>query len=293
MLDQGGCKPCETCNAGFYRSDCSRTSQGTCKSCTCPVGQYMSDCSTTSNAPGTCKPCQTCDAGKYLLGCSGTSPGVCTACETGKYSSSAGAVSCQPCTKGIDYANAEGLTGCKACSTGSCNAGQEIISCEVDKDAYCKDCTTKPAFSQYTTNCAFQCSAGYYKKSETECEKCTTYDANPTLATEINCPVDQYFKPCSADVNGKCSPCTNKPSDSYYTASSGEIPDNCAWACNAGFYKDGDTAMSCTKCKDGFYSTSPGKTACSPCGYCTEKGMYKSGCGKASAGDCVSCTNTS
>ena len=284
---EGDCSTCDTCPTGKYRKGCSGSNYGTCESCTCPSGQYSSACSQFSL---TCAACTSCEAGKMVSGCSGSSPGFCSDCPSGTFAL-AGATACTDCKPGIDYSSSSGSSQCTPCTGGSCTGNSELVPCNRFANDYCQVCD-KPDFSVYVSGCTWQCVTGYYK-SGNQCFACTTYDPNPTSATETACAVGQYFRPCTADANGACVACTNfKPADSYYSTSSGMDSDNCAWACNAGFEK---TWSTCQACGPGTYSSTPG-TTCRECPKCPA-GQWNNACGGANAGGgvagCASCTNVS
>jgi hypothetical protein len=284
----GTCLTCQNCEAGKYATQCTSSSVGTCTSCdSCPAGKYRSSCSGVS--PGECKSCVPCDAGGYIVNCDDTSQGQCLSCPAGSYST-AGSFACTPCELGISYAANAGSAECLPCTGGSCIGNTRIVSCTIYANGFCEDCL-KPSFSVYKSTCIWECIANYYK-SGSSCSPCTTYDANPTAPTETRCNIGEYFRPCTLDTNGACVPCTNKPSNSQFSSFSSS-GDNCAWICNAGYYKD---SMSCRTCDQGTYSATAGRTTpCQACPLC-ETGKWNNACGGSSAGGgvdgCIACLNT-
>lgn len=107
------------------------------------------------------------------------------------------------------------------------------------------------------------CASNYYEDGQA-CSPCTTG----------TCPVGNFRLPCSSAGDSTCAACTGKPDYAHYTtAGTPEELNNCDWACNANFYRDGSMCRLCTAgpCPVGFYR-----------GQCTDN----------SDGACIPCTNT-
>lgn len=97
---------------------------------------------------------------------------------------------------------------CFPCSASACGVGQYRAGCSSARDSACVACTNGPSSSTYTgagspagaNNCAYQCSPGYFSVNGS-CQECS----------RSACDVGMYRSPCTAQEDGKCTPCTNGP----------------------------------------------------------------------------------
>ena len=109
-------------------------------------------------------------------------------------------------------------TQCTACSAGTgANCSMSVVD---------NACTYKTS-----------CKAGYYNLQNNG-------EYNPSCSA---CGTGTYTTEGNTETS--CSECTHKPSNSSYTGSA--TTDNCSWACNTGYYKEGDK---CSSVGNGYYS---------------------------------------
>jgi hypothetical protein len=142
---------------------------------------------------------------------------------------------------------------------------QQSLSCDsIDE--------SKGYWLNYTT-CTWRCKQGYYRQKIDQyswCEQCDQYP--PNVCSFFGAP-GFYYIPCLRDANkeaiqnGYCEDCYNRPSRWYSTYTGGgsiHNVSNCAWICNAGYYRSGD---SCVLCPGGSVSAAGASSAqeCVPC----------------------------
>ena len=164
-----------------------------------------------------------------------------TSCTSGKYLEGT-------CTSGA-FSQAQWDGGVQTGDTISDLAGCFVTTCT--------PCTNGPSGSYYTSagtgtgvsNCAWACSATYYKNG----------------ATCIACSSGTY----SAAGATACSPCTNAGTYGTYSGA-GTTATNCPVTCNGGTYLSNGT---CTPCAVGTYSAGGNATACTACTKKTISGM--------------------
>jgi hypothetical protein len=92
--------------------------------------------------------------------------------------------------------------------------------------------------------------------------------------------------------DGVCVACTNKPNDAQYTSNSNLFsPNTCAWECDSGFVRTGDTCAPCTTepCPAGQYRGACSKTSHGACQPCTNRPSFAVFSGSASPFDSNSC----
>ena len=239
------------CSSGFYEF------AGTCVQCSalvCPVGQYRSNCSSVENS--VCRNCSNKPSNAtYIKANSSYSNGaICVwTCDSGLYENKG---SCAPCNFSI------------------CPAGQYRTKCTPGADGTCVTCSVKPLYSFFTSagypfdqdNCAWSCQPGYFQ-SDSSCVGCST----------SLCPLGQYRTSCSSTADGACVTCTVKPLNSAFTSSG--VPydeNNCAWACQPGYYQSGPTCSACSTsvCPVGQYRALCTSTTDSVCVNCTARPSF-------------------
>jgi hypothetical protein len=289
------CPACSTtgCPVGQYRGSCSPDKDGACLACTRkPASSSFVGAGSLYNADtcawacvagfyasaSACVQCTTtvCPVGQYRIACAATADGRCAACTNpipanAAYKSAGSPFDSNSCAWACNIGYFKNGNACQACSTTPCAAGQYRGRCAQDSDSACVACTVKPASSNFigagspynADTCAWACVAGFYN-SASACVRCSTEQ----------CAVGQYRTACTADANSRCAACTNPiPANAAYTSAGSPFDsNNCAWACNAGYFKDGNTCRACTR------------TQCAA-------GEYRLACTPDKDGTCAPCTN--
>ena len=101
----------------------------------------------------------------------------------------------------------------------------------------------------------------YYLGSEGSCAACNA----------SACGVGMYRGACRASSDAVCEACTSKPANaSYLTSGQPWHADNCTWQCDVGFWRSGESCVSCTTaaCGAGWYRgecEAEADAACLPC----------------------------
>ena len=289
------CKACTTavCSTGQYRGACGAESDGACLPCTAkPANSNFVGAGSPYNtnscawacasgffqSAGTCAACTStpCSIGQYRSACSASADGKCVPCTNpipanAAYSSAGNPYDANTCAWvcNAGYFNGGGV--CQPCSTAACPAGQYRGRCTQTGDGPCLACTSKPASSNFvgpgspynTDSCPWGCVAGYYTTGAA-CASCTT----------SACGVGFFRTACGVAADSKCTPCTNPiPANAAYSAASSPYDsNNCAWACNPGYFRSGAACQPCTQ------------TQC-------PVGQYRAVCTPAQDGACAPCTS--
>ena len=173
-------------------------------------------------------------------------------------------------------------------------------------------------------DCAWRCVSNYYHVADgganggrcSECSnqtcavneyrsgRCSHADGNGLVcnACASDCGVGRFRTACSGTSAGTCTSCRNGPANATYT-SEGSVnaagAGDCAWTCNEGFYKDGNTCRACANqlCAPGSYRTGECSHAagngfqCNACATNCGIGRARTGCSGTSEGRCEACTN--
>jgi hypothetical protein len=288
------CEICATsaCGVGFYRTACRVATNSQCTPCTntlpanaaytaagspfdsnncawgCNVGYFKSGAS--------CVPCTRtqCAVGQYRETCTPLQDGACKPCTSWQPDHAAfvtaGPYGLNQCDWGcIDGYYRSGST-CQPCSVGTCPVGQYRTACTSAANSVCTSCTNRPPNGVYTSagtqgapaSCQTSCATGYVRQADRSCKLCDT----------STCPVGQYRGECKVDADGACGPCTNKPANSAYTGAGQPYgSNNCAWACNAGYYRSNGECKPCSTaaCPVGQYRGECAATTDAPCVVCT------------------------
>ena len=105
-----------------------------------------------------------------------------------------------------------------------------------------------------------QCAQGYFKLGST-CVACSTWQ----------CGIGFYRGACGTSSDAICEACTGKPRNALFTTT-GQPSDtnNCSWACNAGYWKSGQSCVSCStsSCPAGEYRGACAMDSDAPCLAC-------------------------
>ena len=123
--------------------------------------------------------------------------------------------------------------------------------------------------NQYGDRCVVECDVGHapagavvleceagtgtWNGSVPSCEACLTgyfhMDTNGSCAAcnASACGVGMYRGACGGSSDAACEGCTSKPANaSYLTSGQPWDADNCTWQCDAGFWRSGESCVSCT-----------------------------------------------
>ena len=258
---------CSKCVDGTYSSALGAVSSGSCLSCV--AGFYYS-------VVGTSAACLQCAAGKYSTLLSAVSSATCSDCQAGTYSTVLGAVSsvtCSACRAGT-YSSVVGVVSSALCS--ACTIGTYSTKIGATGSSTCQGCLPGTFSATIGLSICANCQIGTTYSSATYSTSCLACSNNRACLTY------QRLTACTLSADTNCYNCA-KPDNS------GWIVGDCVWQCDAGFYKSGN---SCISCAVGTYSlvaglTSPCTSACAPC----DTGQYSS-CGGSSSGGCVACSNS-
>lgn len=284
---------CPVCPTGYYRNACGNSggtvtdaqkgSSGTCLQCTLkpdnsvydsyPAGGTFSNaaCPFSCNA-GFVRSGQQCvptsctiptDNTKELV--PGTSPSATTPCET-------------RCKAGYRGTTASNPTSCTICGTGTYAAAGSIS---------CSSCDAGKYNGLSGQSSCTECSEGSYSASGASvCTACAA-GTSTGLRAQSSC------SPCSAGYysGSGASACTLCPTGTF-SSSSGT--SQCT-PCPAGSYGPSTGLTVCPFCDpvSGIprYTLTAGSSACTNCVLCTTTGQYRGNCGRASAGECLTCSN--
>lgn len=130
----------------------------------------------------------------------------------------------------------------------ACGLGTRKTGCTEDgynPELLCGPCPDIPVTASYVeadTECEWECTTGQWRNG-TVCKECTT---GP-------CDVGFYRAACGKQTDSECVKCTGIDAFSqggdqadYTSAGDPEGEDNCAIACNSGYYKSGSACEPCT-----------------------------------------------
>ena len=241
----------------------TRTSTGTCSggtiSITCNTGYSLSNGACVANT-------YTCAAGQYLNGTTCKTCEAGYACPGGTWTYNGGVQGRTECSPGT-YNSSTGQISCSACGSGYfCTGGTHRASCA---SLIPSGSPTNPSiyslsngsWSDYThATKAGDCQCYWYLYDK---PNMTQYLIPTSCSAGINNgPVHVHYEWCatgyyasgSRDYNdwySDCTACTNKPANSYYTSYSTPstmyaVENNCPWACNANYYKNGSSCAACS-----------------------------------------------
>ena len=236
-----------------------------------------------------------CPAGTSSLAGNAQDASGCLACPLGYYSS---------ITTGV----------CLPCSTLTCSlAGQLLVPCQLNADAFCRSCTNKPSTSSIYTgpssipgtssgggDCAWvytpPCPIGYYNGTAGVCSPCPAWST--TTGTGKKSVADCVCMGGGRWANGVCvvpstfasnpAACPPLTRCSVYTEPASLFPilPDCTsfdsdstsgvCPCQAGEYIQQIHPKVCTACPAGLYS--PKGRGCVPCPYLTEPSVDKTSC---------------
>ena len=257
------CKPCSNqlqCNAGWYPSACTATSDAACVQCTVvPNSKPTVGCDYVCNAgffmaaDRSCATCSqlVCPAGKFVLPCNQTTDAACTACIIPT------AVKSVRWTGGCAYVCASGYYAegalCIACNNAvQCPPGFTQSACVAGQDIQCVQCTNFQVGYQWTNGCDFVCAPGYYQ-SDVSCIPCST----------SACAPGTYAVACSAFADTFCIGCP-VPIGAYTWT------DGCNFKCAQGRFLSGMTCVPCSTpvCVAGKYASNCTATTDSVCTNC-------------------------
>ena len=132
--------------------------------------------------------------------------------------------------------------------------------------------------NQYGDRCVVECDVGHapaggvvleceagtgtWNGSVPSCAACLTgyfhMDTNGSCAAcnASACGVGMYRGACGASSDAVCEACTSKPANaSYLTSGQPWHADNCTWQCDVGFWRSGESCVSCntSSCGAGQY----------------------------------------
>ena len=108
----------------------------------------------------------------------------------------------------------------------------------------------------------------YYLGSEGSCAACNA----------SACGLGMYRGACRASSGAVCEACTSKPANaSYLTSGQPWDADNCTWQCDAGFWRAGESCVSCmtSSCAAGEYRGECEAEADAPCLPCNSSQLPK------------------
>ena len=196
----------------------------------------------------------TCDPDQYLDGefcytcpANATCDGTNFTCNPGWFSDGAICTQCSvansSCTGPDDYSCLPGFYD----SDGKCNACPDNATCAGGHEYfYCKPGYYK--YNQICYSCAehvcngenlISCGAGYYRRYDFRCAKCTSAQYCPAGQNSTPMCIEGYYR----DGNGNCVPCP----DGYYCPLAESDTTNIHEHCDVGYYRAGN---SCSKCPD-------------------------------------------
>lgn len=217
------------------------------------------------------------------------------------------ASACLPCPDGY-YSG----TSCQMCSAPSCGTGQALVPCQLDRDAYCTNCSNKPLGTVYTGpspipanasggggDCPWAyvkpCPPGYYL-SGTLCAACpewsATNQAGATAISQCSCLAGGRGAAGSCVIASPftahpavCGPLNDCPA---YTEPTFPFPllSSCQYVgrdsplyvcpCPGGEFIQQIHPKVCQRCPDGLYS--PYGRGCRNCPFMTEPSLDQSAC---------------
>ena len=255
---------CETCPAGTYNTGTGVSMSSRCISCI--AGTY----STTLASPNSVS-CLSCQPGTYQTGTGMQNPLDCTLCQPGTYQTGTGManpLACLLCQPGA-YQTGLGMSissNCQLCQSGTyssfsgSSSSNSCLSCQPGKYS-----TSQGAYSSTTCEA---CQAGTFASSAgtPRCPPCPEGSFTPFNAS-TNCSLCELgvfsyagMTTCQSCQAGKykeyegcffCSNSTDADCQACYPGSASNTlarQDRCDW------------------CEPGYYASSSGLQACSPCG---------------------------
>ena len=289
-------EPCPACSTGQYRSGCGNSggtvpdaqkgSSGTCESCTLkpanssyasyPAGGTFSDAACPF----------TCDSGYTLsangLSCVATScpvPALNTNIELVPGASPTNTIACETrCKAGYSGNTASNPSTCTICGAGTLAAAGSVS---------CAACTAGKFQGLQGQSSCTDCTKGSYSSAgATQCTPCAA-GTSAGLDGQSSCSACNAGSFSAAGAFA-CSPCAT----GSYSSSSGV--SQCT-PCPAGTHGPSTGLTACPDCDPVLgvpqYTTTQGNAVCTPCVTCTTTGQWRSGCGRDSAGACISCSN--
>jgi hypothetical protein len=232
------CEPCKGYTEPYVdQTSCVCISPSVIKSgdvCECDVGFFVDHLGCHSCGPGTFKnfsvvlediwweqdvPCLPCPYGSWSFGQASS----CFSCLPGQYRANESLLGCESCESGFYALDATRSDSCVACNT-SCHPGFSQVQCplyDLPDRFLCVECDPLPANANWTVDCYYDCSTGFFKFNDT-CVPCSPQE----------CPIGFTKQACTlyADIN--CDvPCTNETKPLFSSVWDKE----CSWACEKGY----------------------------------------------------------
>ena len=126
---------------------------------------------------------------------------------------------------------------CTECTT--CGNGEYLQSaCSDTQDTMCSSCPDAP-FNAVVTDilaCEWTCTSGFFEDNGA-CTPCSTCGGGQLL-----------FAVCTDTTDTQCVDCYGNVPENGYFAGYDIVTDECAWACNQGYYSAGDSCVECRAC---------------------------------------------
>ncbi len=140
---------------------------------------------------------------------------------------------------------------------------------------------TAVSYSVQSSNCSFQCNAGYYK-SANSCLACPTNTLSPFGSAAITqCTSNAgYF----GNPGSSATPCI--PGNYCPAGSTVMLP------CAPGTFANSTQMSACLPCESLTYTENAGSSRCNPCNITRDVGVFRSKCGNASSGTLEWCVNS-